>query len=81
MSARCPSTPWSTQMAVMSRRRSWEKLTRGRRSRASQNGLADDLLLPLPAGGKTFGVGLEGQAALHHGHAGVEIVEARHFDA
>ena len=39
------------------------------------------MLLPLPPGGKTLGVGLEGQAALHHGHAGVEIVKARHFDA
>ena len=47
----------------------------------SQNGLADEVLLPLPGGGKTLGVGLEGQAALHHGHAGVEIVKAGHFDA
>ena len=39
------------------------------------------MLLSLPAGGKGLGVALEGQAPLHHGHAGVEIVEPRHLDA
>ena len=38
-------------------------------------------LLRLPAGREALRVGLEGQPALHHVHAGLEVVEARHFDA
>ena len=53
----------------------------GQKLPGGEDGLAQGLLLRLPAGREALGVRLEGQTALHHVHAGREVMQARHFDA